>query len=220
MKRNHLYGIALVAVFLGIAPAAGAQSRQVIRGDAAGTIGWLAANTQSPSSYDRDDWASSLFGSGSVGWHWSDNLKTEFDFGAGTEADAYETRQITVGTRTTYVSTRSHFARRTLGLSQQYQFFHNSWFHPHVAAGVNLTWERRTDDILPIYFYDDIARTSRLLEGQRTEGPDTSFTVRPFVALGYKAYMTERMFFRNDLRIAFRGGIDETTLRLGFGFDF
>jgi len=28
------------------------------------------------------------------------------------------------------------------------------------------------------------------------------------------------VFFRNDLRLAFRGGIDETTLRIGFGFDF
>ncbi len=207
-------------MLLGIVPPARAQSPQLIRGDATGTIAWVAADTQSSSSFNRDNWASSLFGAASVGWHWTDSLKTEVDFGRGTEAESHETRQVTIANRPTYVTTQSDFVRHTLGISQQYQFFHNAWFHPHVGVGVNLSWDRRVDKTQPIYLYDEVARTSRLIDAGRTEGPHTSFTARPFLAIGYKAYMTERTFFRNDFRLAFRGGIDETTLRVGFGFDF
>lgn len=223
MKAFHsLSRIALLAAVLaGSVGEASAQSEpRLTRGDFAGTIGWLSASTPSSGPYDDENWVSSFFGAASAGWHWTDHLKTEVDFGAGTNARAFRGEPITFDGRITYVTTASRFARRTLGISQQYQFFHNAWFHPHLAAGANLTWERRTDDIGPIFLYDDVARTSRVVAPERTEGPRTSVTVRPFVAAGFKAYMTQRTFFRSDLRVAFRGGPDETVLRLGFGFDF
>ena len=40
------------------------------------------------------------------------------------------------------------------------------------------------------------------------------------MASGLKAYMTERTFFRSDVRMTFRGGPDEVLLRVGFGIDF
>lgn len=222
MKANQSLirvGTAL-ALVAALAPAARAQSRQVIRGDAAGTFGWLAVNNGSSEPYHNQDWAHSLFGAASAGWHWTDNLKSEIDFGTGTEAHSYSTEQVTSAGRISYVPTQSRFARRTLGFSQQYQFFHNTWFHPHLAAGANFTWERRTDEIGPIYGYDNASGTTRLLELVRTVGPRTTLTVNPFVAVGFKAYLTERTFFRNDLRVAFHHGVNETLVRFGFGFDF
>jgi hypothetical protein len=32
--------------------------------------------------------------------------------------------------------------------------------------------------------------------------------------------MTPRTFFRGDLRVAFRSGVDDVITRFGFGFDF
>jgi hypothetical protein len=222
VRKNHstlAFSLA-VTLLLGAARAASAQEQAVIRGDVFAAIGWLAAGAGSNSPYGGRDWAHSLFGAASAGWHWTDNIKTEIDFGGGTEAHAYSTQQVTIAGRPSYVTTQSRFARRTLGLGLQYQFFHNAWFHPHLAAGANLTWERRTDDIGPVFYFDDVSRTSRLLENERIEGPRTTFTVRPFVAAGFKAYMTPRTFFRSDLRVAFHSRLDETLLRFGFGFDF
>ena len=223
MKTFHSFNriAVLAAVLAGSAAAASAQTEpRVTRGDVSGTIGWLSADTHPSGPYNDNNWASSFFGAASAGWHWTDNLKTEIDFGAGTKARTLNTEPITIGGRMTYVTTQSKFARRTLGISQQYQFFHNVWFHPHLAAGAHVTWERRTDRIIPVYLYDDVTRTSRVITLEQDESPRTSVTVRPFVAVGFKAYMTERAFFRNDFRVAFRGGPDETVLRLGFGFDF
>ena len=215
----------LTAVVLAAASgrAAAQAAPRLVRGDASATIAWLSANTHPTGAavpYDRGNWASSLFGAASAGWYWTDNVKTEMDFGAGTNAHGYHTGQVTIDGHLGYVSTATRFSRRTLGISQQYQFLHNAWFHPHVAAGVNLTWERRTDNVAPIFVFDDVMRTSRVVAPAHIDGPRTSFTARPFVAAGFKAYMTPRTFFRNDLRVAFRGGPDETTLRFGFGFDF
>jgi hypothetical protein len=206
-------------MFLGIAPAASAQSGRVIRGDAAGTIGWLAADTQSSGPYDRNDWVDSFFGAASAGWHWTDNLKTEVDFGGGTNSRVFRTQPVSIAGRSTYQTIESRFQRQTLGISQQYQFFHNVWFHPHVAAGVNITRVRQRDDPGQIYFYDPVTGTSRF-EPAPAGTERTSVTANPFIAIGYKAYLSDRAFFRNDLRIAFHGGPNETVLRLGFGFDF
>ena len=200
---------------------ASAQSEtQVIRGDVTATIAWLSADAHPTGPYNGNNWVSSFFSAASAGWHWTDNLKTEVDFGAGTKARVFSSEQITIEGRATYVTTDSRFSRRTLGISQQYQFFHNVWFHPHLAAGANVTLEHRTDHIGPIYLYDDVARTSRVVTLAQNEDPRTSVTIRPFVAVGFKAYITERTFFRNDFRLAFRGGPDETALRIGFGVDF
>jgi hypothetical protein len=211
----------LAAVLAGTASEASAQSEPLLnRGDLAGTIGWLSADTHPSGPYNDNNWENSFFGAASVGWYWTENLKTEVDFGAGTKARVFSTEPIRIDGRTAYVTTDSKFARRTLGISQQYQFLHNAWFHPHLAAGVNLTWERRTDRIVPIYLYDDVTRTSRIVTLEQNADPRTSVTARPFVAAGFKAYMTPRTFFRNDFRVAFRGGPDETVLRIGFGVDF
>ena len=220
MKRNHwLAGITLIFIIAAAGQQASAQSPRVIRGDAAGTIGLLAADTHSSGPYDGNDWVSSFFGAASAGWHWTDNLKTEIDFGGGTDSRVYRTQPVTITGRITYQTIESRYKRQTLGLSQQYQFFHNVWFHPHVAAGVNVTWVKQRDDPRQIYFYDPLTGGSRL-EPPRPGTEETSVTANPFVAIGYKAYLSDRAFFRNDLRLAFRGGIDETTLRIGFGFDF
>jgi hypothetical protein len=221
VKAHHTSLRIAVPVALLILSAGRVASAQpptpVLHGDAAGTIGWLAARSPSAGIYNGRNWLDSLVASASAGWHWTDNLKTEIDFGAGTEIHDYNTQPVIDGGRLFYITTESRFAHRTLGTSQQYQFFHNVWFHPHVAAGANLTWERRTDDIAPISYYQYAGQAPPLPE---REGPRTSLTVKPFVAVGFKAYMTERTFFRNDLRVAFHHGISETILRVGFGFDF
>lgn len=205
---------------MGLSAAASAQTRPVIRADANATVGWLAVNAGSSGTFSYSQWESSLFGAVGAGWHWTDHLKTEVDFGAGTKGDAYLSSFSYVGGQPLQRAVQRRFSRRIVGVSQQYQFFRNSWFHPHLAAGANLTWETRTDNVQPVYGYDPVARISRQLEPGRIDRPPTEFSLKPFAAAGFKAYMTRRAFFRSDLRVGFKNGIDETLLRFGFGVDF
>jgi hypothetical protein len=220
VKTLHcLRHVALAAALIvGAREASGQTGARLVRGDLSGTAGWLSAETVINSPYDSKDWHSSLFGTVSAGWYWTDNLKTEIDVGAGTQATAYRFEYVVIDGRQTYRNSDYTFSRRVLGISQQYQFFRNAWFHPHVAAGANLTWERSTARFHTALVGD--LGDPRGLPAPGIEGPTTTATVRPFVATGFKAYMSPRSFFRTDLRVRFHGGPDETQLRFGFGIDF
>ncbi len=212
---------ALAVLFVALAPDVKAQTAPpLVRGDITGSAGWLVAGKDLSIGAGEKDWHSSAFGAASAGWYWTDHLKTEIDVGAGTEANGYHYRQITIEDRPNYLASESTFARRTVGVSQQYQFLRNTWFHPHVAAGAHFTWERITERFQPVIALENPSR-GRVLVPERTDGPRTEATIRPFLATGFKAYMTRRSFFRSDLRVAFHGGgADEIRLLFGFGVDF
>lgn len=199
---------------------AAAQPRPVSRADVSATAGWLAVDAGTSGPLGSTQWESSLFGAVGAGWHWTDHLKTEVDFGAGTTGETYAVVSVTIDGLPGQRIIEPTLARRVLGVSQQYQFFRNAWFHPHVAAGASLAWDKVTEHFEPVFIFDPATRTSRLAEPARTVGPRTEFSARPFVAAGFKAYITRRAFFRSDLRMGFRSGINETMLRFGFGTDF
>lgn len=198
-------------------PAAAQSTPPVIRGDVAGNIGWLTTNLHSSPGYESRDWVANLFGSVSAGWHWTDNLKTELDAGGSTERSVYRLEALTINGRPAYETKRTTFSKRTLGLSQQYQFFHNVWFHPHIAAGATFTWERSVVTGSPIFTADGRAAE---VTPRAPAGPRTITTLRPFVGAGFKGYITDRVFFRSDTRVVFRRGIDEVWVRMGVGVDF
>lgn len=203
---------------LTLSGSASAQSA-LPRGDAAGFVAWQLANQEDPNPFSRDDWDSSLFGGASAGVYWTPHLKTELDVGVSTPSDSYRSHQVLIGNTVTFQSSQLEYSRRTLGISQQYQFYDNAWFHPYVAAGANVTWERRTEFFHPPFVYDP--STGRSVPGTgRTDGPSTTLTVRPLLAGGFKAYMTPRWFFRADTRFAFKAGLEESQVRIGFGRDW
>lgn len=212
--------LAAAVLVASLPSAAAAQAPAALpRADAAGFLSWQLAAAGSAGPYGGDQWRGSLFGGVSAGWYWTQHLKTEIDFGASTTAEAWRGREVIFEGRRQFQGSRLSFSRRTLGISQQYQFLENAWFHPHVAAGVNMTWERRREEFDPVVIYEPTRPPQQVLPG-RVEGPHTRVTARPFIAGGFKAYITPRAFFRADLRIAFRNGIDETQSRAGFGIDF
>ncbi|HVL68152.1 MAG TPA: hypothetical protein VM364_12895 [Vicinamibacterales bacterium] len=221
MAHGALLSRLLLAGALAALPSgAAAQQGPLVRADLSGMLGWQLARTESPGPYPNRQWHGDLFGGAAAGVYWTDHLKTELDFGAATEARAYRSYPIVIEGRQVYRSSILTFSRRTLGISQQYQFFRNAWFHPHVAAGANVTWERQVEHVHPLVLFDPLTRESHRLEDAARAGPRTELTVRPFASGGFKAYFTRRAFFRADLRLAVRNGIDESLLRAGFGIDF
>jgi opacity protein-like surface antigen len=226
MKSRHLFQSALLLYLIAAAaPPAQAQGAAppspIARGDVTGTLGWFNANKSDLSRERYNDWYnSSLYGGIGAGWYWTDNHKTEIDFGATTGGDIYTSYPVFVENQQTYTQSRFFFSTRKLTLSQQYQAYRNAWFHPHVAAGVDLTWEETREERSPVILYDSVTRVSRLISPPQNLGPDVDLIVRPFAAVGFKAYMSPRSFFRSDMRFTFRGGVDEVLWRFGFGMDF
>ena len=209
---------AALAIIAAATASAVAQSAPP-KGDAAAFVSWQAAGVQHRGSFEGDGWSHSLFGGASAGLYWTEHLKSELDFGGSTSAMSYAHRRVVTNGTILFQTSVVEASRRTLGISQQYQFYENAWFHPHVGAGANVTWETRTEHLLPAYLLDPA--TGRPLAdptGRATRS--TELDVRPFIAGGFKAYMTPRWFFRADTRLAFARGFEESHVRLGVGRDW
>ena len=216
-----------IAVWLTGTALAGAQEparAPLARGDAHFVIGWQNLHKDQPPAVQNccnNDWLNNIFyGAGGVGWYWTDHLKTQVDFGGGTRADQYRYSYVTTGTQSTNTSSRLSVQEQSVAVGQQYQFFRNQWFHPHVGAGLDIARETTRETYQPIFVYDSATRTTTQLAPQRTEGPEHRTVARPFVEAGFKAYMTRRAFFIGDTRLKFKGRVDEVLFRVGFGVDF
>jgi len=199
---------------------ASAQPAALSRGDFSGSVGVQSVDARDGGFYAGHHFEGGFYGAVAGGWYWTEHLKTEIDFGGRTKGKVWIAAPAPLNPTQTYFPIDKTFSRQTVAVGQQYQFFHNAWFHPLLGAGVNLTWERSTLHRAAAIVYDPATRTSRTLSPERTEPARTDFRVSPFVESGFKAYMTPRTFFRSDLRVAFRGGVDDIVTRFGFGFDF
>jgi hypothetical protein len=204
---------------LSFAVSAPSGAQPIARADVTGLVGWFNANKSELSSYN--DWYNrSAFGGAILGWYWTDHLKTELELSATSPAELYAARTIDIAGRQAYTSSEHRFSTRRFTAGQQYQFFRNAWAHPHVAAGVDLTWETHEQRDDPVFVFESTSPTMRVIEPARTIGPSTALEVRPFAEVGTKLYLSRRAFFRTDLRMTFRGGVDEVLVRCGFGVDF
>lgn len=206
---------------------AGAQEparAPLVRGDVHFVIGWQNLHRQQAPQQQgccSNDWLNNIFyGAAGVGWYWSENLKTQIDFGGGTTGEQYRYSYVTSGTQSTNTSSRISVQQQSVAVGQQYQFFRNQWFHPHVGAGIDIARETTRESFQPIFIYDSATRTSKQIAPPRAAGPDHRTIARPFAEVGFKAYMTKRAFFSGDTRVKFKGGMDEVLFRLGFGVDF
>lgn len=212
-------------VWLLVSATAGAQAPAPAapRADFHAVIGWqnLRQDRRSDTFDTHNNWANGIFyGGAGAGWYWTEHAKTQVDFGGGTLGRSYRYRQLTINGVQSGGGSRVAVRQQKVAVSQQYQFFRNQWFHPHVGAGLDLARETRREEFDPIFAFDPVARTSRQVSPARTEGPSHKTIVRPFGEVGFKAYMTRRAFFTGDTRVMFRGGIDEVLFRIGFGVDF
>lgn len=206
--------------------AQGPPQAPLARADFVGVVGWQHRNKSSLDNDAGNDWHNrGFYGGATVGWFWTDHHKIELEVGGSSKArfTTYENRFF--DNFNAYGRSLHTFRTRRVAIGEQYQFFRNEWFHPHVAAGADLSWETTTETAEPLIVFVPPpgglgGGSQRQIRPGAVRGPDTSLRVRPFGEVGFKAYMTPRGFFRSDLRIMVRSGIDEAQVRFGFGVDF
>ena len=163
----------------------------------------------------------SVLGSLAIARYWNSHLKTELGFTALTSGDGYADASVTLPSgqvARTYEFLRSR--QQQVVMSGIYQFFDNEFAHPYVAAGIRagvLDIESRRSPYASIF--QNNTYQSVLLPDLTTRR--TEVLVRPFVALGSKAYFSERVFARPEFMVAAGPkGVSQVGLTLGFGFDF
>ena len=221
---NRLVTFAATAWLLAAAAPAHAQAQahnpgdRLMRGDVAGTIGWLSVNKSEFQSYNR--WRSEADFGASLGWYWTNHLKTTVDASGSTAATFYSSAPVLIGNQFHMVSSRRRFSTQRVSVLQHYQFRDNEWLHPHLGAGLDVVAEStsRVDD--PIFFYDQITRQSRTIRDGADHPETRTVRTRAMAVAGLKAYTTTRTFLLTDLRVSFGERVENVLWRVGFGVDF
>jgi hypothetical protein len=189
-----------------------------VRPDFVVSIGWLNGNKSELNS--GNDWYNrAVQAAFAAGWYWTEHLKTEVEGSVSSRARLYiSSEEIFNGIRS-HVSGDLHVATRRLSFSQQYQFGRNAWFHPHLAGGLDFNWESTERFDYDVFQY--LANRPAIIVRPAMQHPEqTDLHVRPFVATGFKGYLSPRAFFRSDLRLVFADRVEDVMVRFGFGMDF
>lgn len=188
------------------------------RWDVAAHVTWLGER-RTNQSFQWDRWINVASGGGTIGYFWTTHFKTELDVSTSTEDEIYSVETIALpGTNTLFPLQRDHeFRVTTATIGAVGQFFENTWFHPFVSAGLEIVREHEhVETTFPIAL-------PRAISPPIVTEPETNVRVaaRPYVATGFKAYVSERAFIRSDLRTSWSSdGLAALGWHNGIGFDF
>ena len=225
--RAKSRGAAVAMAVCLTASAAGAQERTPkvtlvpaasTRWDVAAHVTWLGERRPAE-SFEWDRWFGVASGGASIGYYWTTHLKTEFDLSSSSEGEDYSVEIIPVpGLTTPLFVQRDHetrFTTASAGLASQ--FFENAWFHPFVSAGLEIVREREHIETIPPPVPPRGSTVSPPLESETRVG----YSGRPYVATGFKLYLSDHAFIRTDLRTSWSShGLAALGWRSGVGVDF
>jgi hypothetical protein len=180
-------------------------------------VTWLGQRINESQDWDR--WYGVASGGADIGYYWTPHLKVEFDVATSTKAETYSFEQIALPAAPfpSYIERDHEFRLSTAALGLNVQFFENAWFHPFIGAGVELQREREhVQTIAPLVITRDGRPVNASAEETRVH-----YSGRPFIATGFKGYVSERVFIRTDLRTAWsHEGLAAMAWRTGIGVDF
>jgi hypothetical protein len=184
------------------------------RFDVTASSGWYSARETGASEYDS--WyGQSLSRSVAAGYYWTEHWKTDVDVGWTGRGQLYGEHPDASPASLTYGSARHSYSTVNIALVQHYQFGHNAMFHPDIAAGAMLEWVRHGGELGPLF-----GRNGTQIQPRRPIPPSSERRPGAFVSSGFKAYLSERLFLRTDLRVGFRREVAHVLLNAAVGLDF
>ena len=188
------------------------------RWDLTAHVTWLGERLNQPGDWDR--WYGVASGGADIGYYWTPHLKVELDVGTSTKGETYSYEPTTLpgAPFLSFIERDHEFRVTTASLGVNAQFFENAWFHPFIGAGLELRREREhIETTAPLVF----TRDGRPVGIGAEEETRVRYGGRPFIATGFKGYVSERVFIRTDVRTSWSSdGLAALAWRTGVGVDF
>ena len=157
----------------------------------------------------------SLSRSVAAGYYWTEHWKTDIDVAWTGTGELYAQHPDSSPALQIYGSADHTYSTANIALTQRYQFGHNAMFHPDLAAGAIVEWVHHGGELGPLF-----GRNGTVIQPRRPIPSSTERRSSAFVSSGFKAYVSERVFLRSDLRVGFRREIVHVLLNAGIGIDF
>jgi hypothetical protein len=198
-------------------PARSLVPRAFPRWDASGSVGLLAiAATDTHRSWG--EWEQKVDYRFDLGRYWTTHLKTDVAVTTAHPWEDYEYEPPALpGTAAPYVYTAVDRRLFMAAPAVTWQFRENTFMHPYVSGGVKI-------GVLQEHRYRP-ASTQRVGPISYPVPPlderSTTILARPFVAGGFKSYISRAVFTRTELRLGFaQDGVRQVSVVAGVGVDF
>ena len=210
----------IVAVGVAVAPSLASAQTRVQRADLTVSAGSFSSYHREAERYDR--WGHSPLGSLRAGYYWTDHLKSEVEIAWTGERETYgsESGRSDAEPWTAHVYVRHGYRSTIVSAAQAWQFGRNAHFHPFVTAGVDIDRERHVMDRPAQYLPFSARQTGEMRFVPALVVTETDVRARAFGAAGFKAYVSERTFFRTELKLSAGRRLDQVTWKAGVGIDF
>jgi hypothetical protein len=187
------------------------------RWDASGSLGLLAITT-SDTHRSWGGWEQKADYRFDVGRYWTTHLKTDVAITAAHPWEDYESEPLPIpGAVLPYVYTSVDRRLFMAAPAVTWQFRENAFMHPYVSGGVKVgvLHEHRSRDASTQRF-GAVSYPVPPLDERRT-----TVVARPFVAGGFKSYISRAVFTRTELRLGFaQDGVRQVSVIAGVGVDF
>jgi hypothetical protein len=193
------------------------KAAQFPRWDASGSIGFLSLKgSETPSPWaDYEVKAEYRF---DLGRYWTSHLKTDVAVSATNGWQKWQSVPLSVpGVPNAYAYDDIDRRLFTIAPAVTWQFRENTFMHPYVSGGVKVGMlnEHRVRESGTLRF-PSVGYTVALLDERRTV-----VTARPFVAGGFKSYISRSVFARTEARLAVADdGMRQLSVLAGVGVDF
>jgi hypothetical protein len=187
------------------------------RWDIGGSLGMLNIST-ADSGRSWRGWDQRFEYRADLGRYWNTHARTELSVGTSNSWEDYEVTPVPVpGGAPIYAATDIERRLTTVAPAFTWQFRENSFMHPYVSGGVKvgILQEHRLRTPDPYRFGAQGALVPPLDE--RT----TRVLARPFIAGGFKSYVSRSVFVRSEGRVGVGStGPRQVSMLAGVGFDF
>jgi len=228
---THLFRRALIGLLLAVAAASqtAAQTpstpplRSIVpavfpRWDVSGSLGMLNIST-ADSGRSWRGWDQRFEYRADLGRYWTTHARTELSVGTSNGWEDYEVAPFPVPGVPAPIYAATDIERRltTVAPAVTWQFRENAFMHPYVSGGVKIgILEEHRLHTPDLYRFGPQGALVPPLD-ERT----TRVLARPFVAGGFKSYISRSAFVRTEGRVGVGStGPRQVSILAGVGFDF
>ena len=172
--------------------------------------------------YPYHDWYADGRYAASIGYYWTEHLKTEFEFSHSGEGSRYIVDYARVpGTGDVHTFSVEGFHRIQQAAARVgWQFGHNTWVHPYVNAGYVFDIERRRYYSPVQYAFPPGARAPVLVRPELNQ--DRGYVYRHGIGIGAgsKFYVVPQAYINTGVQWTYAIPAKTLTALVGFGVEF
>lgn len=169
-----------------------------------------------------DDWYSTGRIATSIGYYWSENLKTEIEYANTGEGSIFLQEFFRLPNGQVYpLSVEEYHHLQQASIRLVWQFFDNRWVHPYLNVGAVLDIDRRTYDVPASYYpVDPRGVPPQFVRDQYPSGTVVDYGGGVSYGGGVKFFVSQQAYLNTAMQFTYGDRFKTASFLAGFGFEF